>query len=211
LDIKIRLETSKDHRAVEELTREAFWNVHVPGCCEHYLIHTLRKSSDFIPELDFVATYNEKIVGHIAYAKANIVDASSKSHPVIGFGPISVLPSLQKQGVGSALIKHSLAEAKNLGYAAILIYGDPRYYSRFGFRCAEKYDIKTAFGKYAVAMLALELKPGALASISGSFKESPAYDVDMLAAEEFDRGFPPKKKCHTDTQDEFKLMVSLMY
>jgi len=43
MDLKIRLETEKDYRPVEELTREAFWNVHVPGCCEHYLIHTLRR------------------------------------------------------------------------------------------------------------------------------------------------------------------------
>ncbi len=210
-DLKIRLETPKDHRAVEELTREAFWNVHVPGCCEHYLIHTLRKSPDFIPALDFVAESGGRIVGHIAYAKAQIIDASGKSHPVVGFGPVSVQPNMQKQGVGSALIKHSLAEAKKLGHSAVLIYGDPRYYSRFGFHCAEKYDIKTSFGKYAVALLALELKQGALGGIGGSFHESPAYDVDQHSAEEFDKGFPTKEKCHTATQDEFRVIVSLMY
>lgn len=50
----IRNEEERDFRAVEELTKKAFWNVHVPGCSEHYLAHTLRRHPDFIPELDFV-------------------------------------------------------------------------------------------------------------------------------------------------------------
>jgi predicted N-acetyltransferase YhbS len=211
MQLEIRLENESDYRAVEDLTREAFWDVHVPGCCEHYLIHTLRKSPDFIPELDFVAISGRRIAGHIAYAKAHIEDASGKIHPAIGFGPVSVLPTMHKQGIGSALINHSLSEAKKLGYKAVLIYGDPRYYSRFGFHCAEKYDIKTSFGKYAVALLALELSPWALRGISGRFVESPAYDVDMQACEEFDKTFPPKEKRHTPTQDEFKVIASLMY
>jgi len=211
MQLKIRLETENDYRAVEELTREAFWNVHVPGCCEHYLIHTLRKSGDFIPKLDFVAVSDGHIVGHIAYSKARLLDPSGTSHPVVTFGPLSVLPPLQKQGVGSTLINHSLSEAKKKGDKAVFIYGDPRYYSRFGFHCAEKYDIKTSFGKYAVALLALELCPGVLCGISGRFVESTAYDVDMKTCEEFDKTFPPKEKSHTPTQDEFKVIASLMY
>ncbi len=98
-----------------------------------------------------------------------------------------------------------------MGYKAVLIYGDPRYYSRFGFHCAEKYDIKTSFGKYAVALMVLELSSGLLCGISGRFVESPAYDVDMQACEEFDKNFPPKEKSHTSTQDEFKVIAGLMY
>jgi len=211
MNVKIRLENEKDYRAVEELTREAFWNVHVPGCCEHYLIHTLRRSPDFIPELDFVAVSGGKIVGHIAYSRGQIIDAAGERHPVIGFGPVSVLPELQRQGIGSTLINHSLEEAKKKGYKAVLIYGDPRYYNRFGFHCAEKYDIQASFGKYAVALLALELSHGALSGISGRFMESSAYDVDQQAIGEFDKTFPPKEKLHTPTQDEFKVIVSLVY
>jgi putative acetyltransferase len=211
MQLEIRVEEEGDYRAIEELTREAFWDVHVPGCCEHYLIHTLRNCPDFISELDFVAVSGGRIAGHIAYVKARIEDVSGKNHPVIGFGPVSVLPALQKQGVGSALINHSLNEAKKMGFKVVLIYGDPRYYSRFGFHCAEKYDIKTSFGKYAVALLALELCPRALCDASGRFVESSAYDVDMQACEEFDKSFPPKEKSHTPTQDEFKVIASLMY
>ena len=48
----IRNEEKQDHGAVEELTRRAFYNLYVPGCVEHYLVHIMREHEDFIPELD---------------------------------------------------------------------------------------------------------------------------------------------------------------
>ena len=53
-NITIRLETKDDYRAVESLTREAFWNVYRPGCMEHYVLHCYRDDPAFVPELDFV-------------------------------------------------------------------------------------------------------------------------------------------------------------
>ena len=53
-NLTIRLETEKDYRAVEELTREVFWNVYKPGADEHYYVHQMRNHPDFIPELAFV-------------------------------------------------------------------------------------------------------------------------------------------------------------
>jgi len=67
---------------------------------------------------------------------------------------------------------------KGSGLSGDFIYGDPRYYCRFGFRCAEKYDIKTADGKFAYALLALELQPGALNNMPGRFIESATFEVD---------------------------------
>ena len=57
----IRLEKSDDHREVENLTREAFWNVYRPGCTEHYILHMLRQAPAFVPELDFVMEKDGKI------------------------------------------------------------------------------------------------------------------------------------------------------
>ena len=54
MNMTIRREERKDYRAVESLTRQAFWNLYVPGCVEHYLVHLLRRHRDFVPELDFV-------------------------------------------------------------------------------------------------------------------------------------------------------------
>ena len=59
MEIILRLEEENDYWVVENLTREAFWNNHVPGCDEHLLIHNLRKSKEFIKELDFVAIFME--------------------------------------------------------------------------------------------------------------------------------------------------------
>ncbi len=59
----IRLEDTKDYREVENLTREAFWNVYRPGCTEHYVLNQYRTNPDFIPELDFVMEVDGKIIG----------------------------------------------------------------------------------------------------------------------------------------------------
>ena len=63
-NLTIRLETQKDYRAVEELTREAFWNVYKPGADEHYFVHTMRSHPDFIPELAFVLERVGEFVGN---------------------------------------------------------------------------------------------------------------------------------------------------
>jgi len=212
MDLIIRPERADDYLVVEELTREAFWNLHVPGCDEHFVLHNLRKCPAFIPELDLVAEKDGTIVGHIVYSASMIVDNEANvKHEVITFGPVSVLPSMQRQGIGSALIKHSLARAKQMGFPAVCIYGDPRYYSKFGFRCTEKFDIKTANGKFAVALLALELRAQALQNVRGRFYEDPAFDVNQDEFDVFEKTFAPKEKKETDTQLEFRLLAGLTY
>jgi putative acetyltransferase len=211
MGIIIRNEREKDYRIVEELTREAFWNLYVPGCSEHFILHNLRKSSDFIPELDFIAEKEGQIVGQIAYSRGIIRDKEGSEKKIISFGPVSVLPRFQKQGIGSGLINHTISIAGDMGYPAICIYGDPRYYSRFGFRCGEKYDIKTADDKFAIALLVLELKKGALNNMPGRFIESPTFEVDENKFAEYDATFPFKEKAETESQREFRILASLRY
>ena len=61
----IRLEKPEEYRQVENLVREAFWNVYQPGCVEHYLVHIMREHEDFIPALDFVLEEDGRIIGNI--------------------------------------------------------------------------------------------------------------------------------------------------
>lgn len=211
MNITIRNEKEKDYRAVEELAREAFWNLYVPGCYEHFILHNLRSSIDFILELDFIAENEGQVVGQIVYSRGIVQNKEGKENEVISFGPVSVLPAFQKQGIGSALIIHTIKAARAMGYPAICIYGDPRYYSRFGFRCAEKYEIKTSDDKFAVALQVLELKQGALNNISGRFIESNAFNCDTNNFAEYDATFPYKEKAETDSQREFRLLASLIY
>lgn len=207
----IRLETPADYREAEELTREAFWNHFSPGCAEHLILHQLRSHPDFVPALDFVAEEDGRLVGHIAYTRAEIRREGGDSVAVLCLGPVSVLPERQRTGIGSALIRHSLGAARDLGFAAVCLYGDPRYYHRFGFRCAEKYDIRTEDGFYAAALHALELKPGALADAAGRFAESPGFAVDEKALADFDAGFAPKEREETPFQQEFRFLAGLRY
>jgi putative acetyltransferase len=211
INVTIRNEKEEDYRNVEQLVREAFWNVYVPGCNEHYMLHNLRNSNDFIPGLDFVAEKEGRIVGQIAYSRGSIKGEGAEGREVITFGPVSVLPALQRRGIGSALITRTVDLARAMGYPAICIYGDPRYYSRFGFRCAEKYEIKTAEDKFAVSLQVLELRHGALNNVSGRFVESAAFAVDEAEFAQYEATFPFKEKKETDSQREFRLLASLRY
>ena len=211
INLTIRNEKKEDYRTVEQLIREAFWNLYVPGCNEHYILHNLRKSKDFIPELDFVAENEGQIVGQIAYSRGTIKGKGAEDKEVITFGPVSVLPAFQRRGIGSALIIHTISLARDMGYPAICIYGDPRYYSRFSFRCAERYEIKTAEDKFAVSLQVLELRRGALNNVSGRFIESTAFAVDETEFAQYDATFPSKEKKETDSQREFRLLASLRY
>lgn len=193
-DLTIRLETAADYREVEYVTREAFWNHHVPGCDEHYLAHVLRESRCFLPELDFVAVQQGRIVGSIMYTRATLIGDDGVRYPVLSFGPLAVLPEWQGNGVGSALVRRSIDAARAQGHTAVLIYGDPAYYARLGFVAAESFGIGTQDDHYADALQAMELISGALSGKQGRFAEDRAYEIDEVAAAAFDKTFAPKEK-----------------
>ena len=208
MEIKLRLEEESDYRRVEELTREAFWNVYFPGCDEHLLIKNLRAAKEFVKALDFVVVYNDTIVGNIVYVEAKITDSNNTEHKVLTFGPVSVLPQYQNKGIGSKLIKHTVALAKQMGYKAILIYGDPEYYKRFGFKESKVYKITNADKKYPAALLVLELYPNALHAIEGVFAEGEIYSVNKDELKEFEKTFPEKEKAFTKSQERFQELVN---
>lgn len=211
IEINVRPETSEDYRAVEWLTREAFWNLHVPGCDEHLVAHKLRGSAAFIPQLDFVAESEGRLVGNIMYSHAKVVDKQGGEHAVICFGPLSVLPAYQGQGVGEALVRHSLAKAAELGYSAVIIYGAPGYYSRFGFEKAEDYKITTAEGKCIDALQVLPLKKDALAGVRGRFVEDEVFQLCEEETEAFEKTFPPKMKRVTLSQHAFQAILKTLH
>jgi len=199
LKIKLRLEETKDIRAVDLLTRAAFWREERIeslgiGCDEHYLTHLFRKSKDGIKELNIVAEIDGKIVGNIMYSHAYILRPDNSHYPVINFGPLSVLPSFQKTGVGSALMRYSIEKAKELGYGAILFFGHPTYYPRFGFKEAKDFDITTKEGKNYPAFMAMELIDGNLKGVNGKFIESEVFDMLIDEVIEFDKNLVTEEK-----------------
>ena len=116
------------------------------------------------------------------YARSRVVPDAGGDLPVITFGPVSVAPEFQRRGVGRALIEYTLQLAREMGYSAVFIYGDPAYYGRLNFQPAERYQIGTSDNDYHDSLQAYVLKPGALDNAAGRFFEDPAYHLDETAA-----------------------------
>ena len=205
-NVIIRLETPADHRAVEELTREAVWNVYKPGADEHYFVHMMRSHPDFIPELAFVLERDGEIIGNIMYTKAWLEDGDGNRKEILSFGPLCVAPKYQRMKLGKLLIEHSFAEAKRMGYDVNINFGNPGNYVSRGFvSCKRKNVSFVVEGNYPTALLVAELVPDALEGKAWTFIPSTAADCceDAAAVEAFDATFPPKEKKWRPSQEEF--------
>ena len=119
--MNIRLEQPQDYREVENLTREAFWNVYRPGCTEHYVLNQYRNNPVFIPELDFVMEEDGRIIGHVMFSKAEIILDDGAVFPSWTFGPISIAPDYKRKGYGLKLLNYALEKAKKMGIGLLSI------------------------------------------------------------------------------------------
>ena len=195
--IIIRRETAADYAAVERLTREAFWNVYRPGCTEHYVVHVLRNDPAFVPELDLVMEREGQLIGHVMYMRASITADDGREIPVMTFGPISIRPDCQRQGLGKRLLDESMERAKELGAGALCIEGNIDFYGKSGFVVAGTRGIRyhgEPEQEMVPYVLLKELQSGFLDGVTGVYHTPKGYYVDEAAAEEFDRNFPPKEK-----------------
>ena len=204
--IQIRNEQKSDYQIVEDITREAFYNMYVPGCMEHYLVHIMRGHEDFIPELDFVLELDGKVIGNIMYTKAKLTDENEEEKEIITFGPVSILPKYQRMGYGKLLMEHSFKRAVELGYDTIVIFGSPANYVSRGFKSCKKYNLCVEGGGYPAGMLAKELKEGAFDGRKWTYSGSPVMDVDGQEAARFDDALPPMEKEYRPSQDEFYII-----
>ena len=196
MDVRIRVEEAKDYHRVEEITRIAF---SYPGRIEeggigcpyeHWMVNELRKR-DGVLDLSLIAEVDGIIVGHIICSKA-VVRIYEIVIPVLNFGPISVLPEYQRQGVGKALINSMIEKATQLGYGAILFFGRPEYYPQFGFKEASIWKITDLNGNNYPAFMGMELISGYLSSgEGGKYYESDIYNdaLNREKVKEFDKNF----------------------
>lgn len=204
--LKIRKETEADYQRVEEITRKAFYNMYMPGCVEHYLVHIMRSHRDFIPELDFVLELDGEVVGNIMYTKAKLTDENGQEKEIVTFGPVSVLPEYQRKGYGKQLIEYSFEKAAALGYEAVVIFGSPANYVSRGFQSCRKYKVCVENGTYPAAMLVKELVPGALDGRTWIYKESPAMQIREEDAKRFDDTLEKMEKKWQPSQEEFYIL-----
>ena len=196
-DYMIRLERKEEHREVENLIREAFWNVYRPGCLEHYVINQLRSDEAFVPELDFVMEKDGQIIGQNMFMHAEIKADDGRTVPIMTMGPICITPELQGQGYGKILLDYSVEKAVALGCGALCFEGNINFYGKSGFTFARKFGLRyhgLPEGADASFFLCKELIPGYLAGITGEYTPPQGYFVDEAEAEEFDKLFPAKEK-----------------
>ena len=204
--IKIRNEEAADYRTVEELTRKAFYNIYIPGCAEHYLVHVMRSHKDFLPELDFVIEDNHQIVGNIMYTKSWLTDEAGEEKEILTFGPVSILPEYQRMGYGKSLMEHSFKKAVELGYDVIVIFGNPGNYVGRGFKSCKKFNICLEDGSFPAAMMVRELVPGALDGRRWIYHDSPVMAISEEEARLYDDGLERMEKKHLPSQEEFYIM-----
>ena len=196
-DYSIRLERNEEHRAVEHLIRESFWNVYRPGCLEHFVIHELRKDPAFVKELDFVMEQNGRLIGQNMFMQAVIKADDGRDIPIMTMGPICICNERKRKGYGKILLDYSVEKAAELGCGALCFEGNIDFYGKSGFTYASEFGIRyhgLPEGADASFFLCKELIPGYLEGITGEYAPPAGYFVDQAAAEEFDKEFPPKER-----------------
>jgi len=197
IDYIIRLERKEEYREVENLVREAFWNVYRPGCLEHYVLNQLRNDPDFVHELDFVLEKDGKIIGQNMFMHAKISADGGSEVPIMTMGPICIAPEFQKLGYGKVLLDYSIERAATLGCGALCFEGNIGFYGKSGFSYAGNFGLRyhgLPEDADASFFLCKELIPGYLDGITDVYAPPSGYFVDEQKAEEFDRQFPPKDK-----------------
>lgn len=196
-DYIIRLERKNEHRQVEALVRDAFYNVYRPGCLEHYVLHLLRGDPDFVPELDYVMEQKGILLGQNVFVRAEIRADDGRTVPILTMGPISIRKDLQGRGYGKLLLDYTLERAGELGYGAVCFEGNIGFYGKSGFTYARSFGIRyhgLPEGADDSFFLCKELIPGYLNGITGVYQTPQGYFVDEGEADQFDRGFPEREK-----------------
>jgi putative acetyltransferase len=130
----IRPETAADYDAIRKVNDEAFGDT-----LEAKLVDAIRESDRFVPELSLVAVSEGQTHGHVI---SSYVDVEPGPRRVLQVGPLAVLPSHQRRGIGSALMEETIRIADARGEPLLLIEGNPTYYERFGFTRADAVGIE---------------------------------------------------------------------
>lgn len=165
----LRQELPADRAAVAKVHVAAFARPGTDHVPEARLVDDLHDDGSVIPGLSLVATLGEDVVGHVMCSRASVDDK-----PCVGLGPIGVLPSRQRRGVGLALMHGVLAAADALNEPAVALLGDPGYYRRFGFVLAQPLGLLPPDpGWTGFQVRPLTAWDG---SLRGTFRFAPAFD-----------------------------------
>lgn len=164
--LEIRAEQAEDRQAIHSVEEAAFGRSN-----EARLVDALRRAGK--ATVSWVALEDGEVTGHVLFSPVEI-DPPQPHLKGLGLGPVAVRPDRQGQGTGAGLIRASLDLCRTLGFDFAVVLGNPRYYSRFGFRRAAAFGLGNEFGADE-AFMALELRPGALAGTQGVVKYAAEF------------------------------------
>ena len=165
--IIIREERPEDVTGIRHVNEQAFGQPE-----EAHIVDMLRTRGKVI--LSLVAAQNDRIVGHILFSPV-MIESEGGLFTVVGLAPMAVLPGLQKQGIGSLLVKHGLEHCRQAGYECVVVLGHAEYYPRFGFVPASRFGVKCEYDVPDEVFMALELREGALEGRAGIAKYEPEF------------------------------------
>lgn len=169
MDFEVRLERPEDVERIAEVNRQAFGQED-----EARIVDALRSAG--VLTYSFVAIEDGNPVGHLAMSPVTI-ESVRDSRRVLGLAPMAVLPGKQGRGIGSRLVRHALAAARQDGHPAVVVLGHPRYYPRFGFEQAGRHGIVYEFPVRPEAFMVVELLAGSLETLAGTAHYAPQiYD-----------------------------------
>ncbi len=157
----IEIESEKDYSEIYSLVKLAFQTAEHADGDEHDYVTELRKSDRYIPELAFIAKQGDEIIGHIMITKT-IVSSENENWVALLLSPVCVKLEFRKNGIGAALIQHSLKVAFKLGFKAVFLVGEPNYYGKFGFQSIANFGIKDTGNIPEQYTLVVELEKNAL-------------------------------------------------
>jgi putative acetyltransferase len=162
----IRNESPEDIADVRAVVHAAFGRA-----ADAELVDSLRESGALA--LSAVAVFAGRVVGHVGFSPLTV----GGRHPALALAPVSVAPDLQRQGIGSTLIRWSLEECLHLGHRLVVVLGEPAYYHRFGFTPASDFGIECPFPVPPGAFMVLELLPGAARNCHGAVSYRPEFEL----------------------------------
>ena len=164
---KIEREDEKDFLDIYELVKVAFQTAKQADGDEHDYVNNLRKSDNYLSELAFTIKDNSKIVGHIMLTKTSL-KRSNENFEVLLLSPVCTKLEYRNQGLASTLIRHSLTKAKENGYKAVFLVGNPEFYRKFGFKSITNFEIKSISDIPEMYTMGLELEEGFLGIKGGT-------------------------------------------
>ena len=163
----LRPESAEDRVAVRRVNVLAFGTAD-----EANLVEALHRDGLVISSI--VAEADKVLVGHILFSRM-WVDSAAGTIDAVCLAPMAVVPSRQRRGIGTALVRQGIVEMKARGERVIVVVGHPAFYPRFGFERASGHGITSPFPDEA--FMVLELKPGGLTGVSGAARYPSAFGI----------------------------------